>query len=584
MAAASAEAYRRLQEQLRARAIAEVALAWQLFRGDIGTWRAFEAVAAAIVRRRRRESAGLAVARIRERAAEAGVEVPAPVLPPDPPTEQLVRSLGATGLAGTWAALARGLPLAQAREVGLARVSLAASRHVLDGGRLAMLEAAAASDGRMGWRRVTSARPCAFCAMLASRGAVYRAETVGFEAHDGCACSAEPAFRTDPPSEQERIYRELWESSTEGLSGAEARAAFRRAFEEQREEIAGRLAAAAGAEVAERAEVAAVTALSRVDEEIQKLRAAGPPPLPRPVDLDALEERWLLEGKRPRAGRGGLLTDRENEEWLLSAQSWAKRAWPETEWSFAIEGARAEVIEPLVRTLNRLMQDFPEGRRFVRFFRVVDLPNRAWAVTGGPSAESIGITFNLRWAADPVALWRSARISVRDGFHPAVPQGDLIASIMVHEYGHSLTWAWTTWAREWSAARFVPANGVGLMSEEWDDLMKRLGANPVSAYARTNEHEALAEAFVVGFYARRDGLPIRSRVVRQLMAWTDLVREGGLVPMAQVRWLSDLASSAKPRAWRELAEAYRALIDRGVVAPARVRRVRRFFAGVGIRL
>lgn len=45
-----------------------------------------------------------------------------------------------------------------------------------------------------GWRRVT-AGGCAFCRMLADRGAVYRESTARFASHTDCHCTAAPVFK-----------------------------------------------------------------------------------------------------------------------------------------------------------------------------------------------------------------------------------------------------------------------------------------------------------------------------------------------------------------------------------------------------
>jgi hypothetical protein len=45
----------------------------------------------------------------------------------------------------------------------------------------------------VGWRRITRGG-CAFCRMLADRGAVYRAATARFAAHESCHCTAQPVF------------------------------------------------------------------------------------------------------------------------------------------------------------------------------------------------------------------------------------------------------------------------------------------------------------------------------------------------------------------------------------------------------
>lgn len=46
----------------------------------------------------------------------------------------------------------------------------------------------------VGWRRVTGPESCKLCQMLADRGAVYRAATARFAAHDNCGCAAVPIF------------------------------------------------------------------------------------------------------------------------------------------------------------------------------------------------------------------------------------------------------------------------------------------------------------------------------------------------------------------------------------------------------
>lgn len=46
----------------------------------------------------------------------------------------------------------------------------------------------------VGWRRVTQGG-CGFCRMLADRGAVYKASTVRFAAHENCHCTAQPVFQ-----------------------------------------------------------------------------------------------------------------------------------------------------------------------------------------------------------------------------------------------------------------------------------------------------------------------------------------------------------------------------------------------------
>lgn len=88
-----------------------------------------------------------------------------------------------------------------------------------------------------GWARVHlgSKAPCGFCAMLISRGPVYKSEeTAGFAAHNGCECHPEPLFRGQggafPGHEQYDRYQALWDEVNARHSGRDALNAFRRAM------------------------------------------------------------------------------------------------------------------------------------------------------------------------------------------------------------------------------------------------------------------------------------------------------------------------------------------------------------------
>lgn len=77
-----------------------------------------------------------------------------------------------------------------------------AAQMIAVSGARSMVESIGGQDKRrQGWVRVSgSGRPCAFCAMLLSRGAVYEskatAQTVGGY-HPGCKCYAVPMFRDE---------------------------------------------------------------------------------------------------------------------------------------------------------------------------------------------------------------------------------------------------------------------------------------------------------------------------------------------------------------------------------------------------
>lgn len=132
----------------------------------------------------------------------------------------------------------RGESEAQAKRGGLVVVSGSATRHVLNGGRGATLKLVEADEKAIGWARVTDNDPCAFCAMLASRGPAYKTQaTASFQPHDQCACTAEPVYsRSAAWPGRAREFNRLWYAATKGYSGKDAINAFRRAHDARRSE------------------------------------------------------------------------------------------------------------------------------------------------------------------------------------------------------------------------------------------------------------------------------------------------------------------------------------------------------------
>lgn len=137
-----------------------------------------------------------------------------------------------------------GMAPADAADKAAPGVAAASVRHVLNGGRFVIDSLTRSDPAAWGYQRVTDGDPCAFCAMLASRGAVFLTAESATRTlrdgkpepyHDGCNCQPEPVFRPDTalPVAAQR-FAELWETSTAGLSGKAARNAFRRAYEAQR--------------------------------------------------------------------------------------------------------------------------------------------------------------------------------------------------------------------------------------------------------------------------------------------------------------------------------------------------------------
>jgi len=87
-----------------------------------------------------------------------------------------------------------------------------AKRQVLNAGRSRLMRLSRADKDIIAWARVTDGGPCSFCAMLVSRGPVYKTANK-FPAHDRCGCSVRPVTKNDPSggwSDDARAYKELW--------------------------------------------------------------------------------------------------------------------------------------------------------------------------------------------------------------------------------------------------------------------------------------------------------------------------------------------------------------------------------------
>lgn len=162
-----------------------------------GTFDAWLAKAAPIIRAHRAVSARVAGNYYQLfRAFELG-QAATPIVPTlveMVPAEKLATSLRVTGPISLKANIGRGMPLEQAARIADEGSAAAGMRHALDGGRQTLMQTIKADPRAQRWERVTSGNGCDFCQMLADRGAVYKEDTVDFEAHDHCTCSAEPGY------------------------------------------------------------------------------------------------------------------------------------------------------------------------------------------------------------------------------------------------------------------------------------------------------------------------------------------------------------------------------------------------------
>lgn len=189
--------HRKAQLQLRAATLRDLLRLWPAF--DISniarTWGPFEEAALLLVQSRSRTSGGLASAyyrSLREVIEAPGRATPKLVLPN---ADDVVAGLRIVGPTNAGKQLLLGRRVEDVAKATLVNLSGETTRHVLNAGRRTVDASVMADDQAIGWRRVTSGSACEFCSMLASRGTVYKSDTVDFSAHRHCACFPEPAFK-----------------------------------------------------------------------------------------------------------------------------------------------------------------------------------------------------------------------------------------------------------------------------------------------------------------------------------------------------------------------------------------------------
>lgn len=111
-------------------------------------------------------------------------------------------------------------------------------RHVEQAGRETTLQVSSASGGKGRWARVAdSSQPCAFCALMISRGPVYHSDAArsgGFRAHDKDRCVAvlvRQGQRDWPGREEFERIEEIYVGASAKEYGGDKWRAFRKAYE-----------------------------------------------------------------------------------------------------------------------------------------------------------------------------------------------------------------------------------------------------------------------------------------------------------------------------------------------------------------
>jgi hypothetical protein len=217
-ALALAEAARQAQLAIRRQMLGDVARAWPMlnFQHIDRSWPVWLRVMSALLGKYHTQSAqagGLFYRAARQAATGDPGDVTVVKLAPSPSDEWVSRALGysAVGVYRKQTVDLGRAPDVAARSA-LTKTLGTSARIVQDGSRTTIVESTRADDRAVGWYRVTDGDPCGFCALMASRGVVYKSATVNFEAHNDCGCTSAPAFSRDielpaVSREADRIYR-----------------------------------------------------------------------------------------------------------------------------------------------------------------------------------------------------------------------------------------------------------------------------------------------------------------------------------------------------------------------------------------
>lgn len=234
--------YRVEAAALRAAAVRDVVTLWPMFdpRDIDRSWQALQLALKAVIDSKRDTAARVAADYLRRFRELEGVAGDLSVLLAGAPdSAALDVSLRATGPATLQRALSGGLTPELAAARALVTVSGVVSRVVLDGGRQTVLLTVESDRQALGWQRVMHGKTCAFCAMLASRGPVFKTKRSAGDPrsrparfHDHCDCTVEPVYSSESTWPQASVRaRDMWAQSTAGLSGKDAINAFRVAYE-----------------------------------------------------------------------------------------------------------------------------------------------------------------------------------------------------------------------------------------------------------------------------------------------------------------------------------------------------------------
>lgn len=177
----------------------------------------------AVVAQYSRTSAALAADFYDAQREAAGVAGPFTVPVSDPPPDEQTEASLRWATKDLWprdpddpaTTDAQRQPMSVRLDAAEVKAEQVAQKLVADTGRGTVQGAVRQDRQATAWARAAARGACAFCKLLASRGAVYKRDTADFRAHDGCHCGVVPVFKgqrfelSDHAKEWERIYREF---------------------------------------------------------------------------------------------------------------------------------------------------------------------------------------------------------------------------------------------------------------------------------------------------------------------------------------------------------------------------------------
>ena len=230
------EANRLAQLGISAPAIIESQAAWRFLQlSDLdGSFPRWATIQLGILRRYYDRSKTAAAAYVREyRGAEIGATAGV-IISPAFPTAEMLNVIRVGGPVALKQAIKKGTNPDVAYAHGFDRLSGLVNRQVLAGGRSLVDETTAKDSGAVGWRRVSDGNPCTFCAMLVSRGNVYRSKRTtegnilrpsrsGGEKllfHGHCGCTAEIVYGEWIPTETEQRWVDAYDKAAKEADAA----------------------------------------------------------------------------------------------------------------------------------------------------------------------------------------------------------------------------------------------------------------------------------------------------------------------------------------------------------------------------